>query len=185
MSDSSIVKRNIVRHLPVALTDEQILFSARSAAKQRRALARIREENTEAATKAKARIAELESCIDRLDACVAEGAEERNVVCFERFHAGVIELVREDLNEVIDTRPATSQELQLVMPGAEPGSGGILEEAGRRQDAEEDDGEDEDDGDAVDLEDEVMGDKASDDDEPADVTADDKPKGRRGKSKKH
>lgn len=137
MSDSTdYIRKNILRLLPCVVTDEQTLFYARAAAKQRRERDKLQEEAKAEADKRKQRITELDAEIDRLDGIVASGREDKHVICHERFHAGMVELVREDTLEVVDVRTPSEAELQVVMPGV--GEGGLLQEAERRQAAGDD-----------------------------------------------
>lgn len=138
MSDSTdYVRKNLMRLLPCLVNDEQTLFYARSAAKQRRERDKLEEEMKAESDRRKARIAELDAEAERLDAIVATGREDRNIICHERFHSGMVELVREDTMEVVDARPPSQEELQRAIPGV--GEGGILQEAERRQATDEDD----------------------------------------------
>lgn len=107
-----IIKRNIKRDLLCTVTESDLIIHAKATAERRHDLAV--EKNAHAlATKAhKERVLELEETINRLDSIVRTGKEAREVTCFEQFVHGVVELVREDTGEVVETRQATAKDRQ-------------------------------------------------------------------------
>lgn len=125
MSMPEILRRDLPRELPCALTDNERLQRAIEAAKKRGERNLLEDQAAELKETAKRLLADHDSVLERLDSAVRDGSERRLIRCHERFHAGMVELVRDDTLEVVESRPATFAEAQRTMPGVDPPTAAI------------------------------------------------------------
>lgn len=109
--------REFTRELPVALDDRELQVYGKMLAEKVKEV-ELLEERKKAETNSwasKIKIANAE--IKRIADARAKGEELRPVMCRERIKGNVIEIVRVDRGEVVDTRPAELRDLQTSLPG--------------------------------------------------------------------
>lgn len=109
--------RRFTRELPVVLNEhENQLYGKMLAEKCKEQELAIEKKKQVMADHAN-RIKVITNEIKRLADARAKGEELRPVMCGERLHGNVIEIVRIDRGEVVDTRPADLKDLQTNLPG--------------------------------------------------------------------
>jgi hypothetical protein len=109
--------RRFTRELPVVLNEhENQLYGKMLAEKCKEQELAIEKKKQVMADHAN-RIKVITNEIKRLADARAKGEELRPVMCGERLHGNVIEIVRIDRGEVVDTRPADLKDLQQDLPG--------------------------------------------------------------------
>lgn len=105
------------RALPVPMTQEEMITKAK-------AMARLNQNADALTQEAKDKGAELRTEARRARADAIEiqnqiiiGAENRPVLCFERLDTerNLVEIIRADTNETVDTRPTTPEDRQLSL----------------------------------------------------------------------
>jgi len=108
--------KKFTRELPVELTEAELQSYGRMLAdkvnEEKIAEDAAKEENA----RRRAAIKIVSQEVARLAAARASGKELRGVLCGERLHGNVIEIVRLDTKTVVDTRPASLSDLQVHMP---------------------------------------------------------------------
>lgn len=107
-----IINRNIKRDLLCTVAESDLLIHAKAAAERRHDIAVEKDKEAKRVKAHKEAVLELEAKVAHLDMIVRTGKEPREVVCFEQFVNGVVELVREDTGEVVETRQATARDRQ-------------------------------------------------------------------------
>jgi hypothetical protein len=110
--------RSVVRLLPVALSaDERAQRSLRLAERLSRRRD-VQHEKRTAVEIAGRELRDLELEIDALTEIVASGHEIREVRCTERrdLDRRVLEVVRLDTDDIVDSRPLVEAELQVELP---------------------------------------------------------------------
>jgi hypothetical protein len=111
-------ENQVTRELPVTLTDEELLRYGSMQAANAKRIDQLDEKKKSVAKQYSAEIAEIETEQKRLAEAISKKEELRPVICAERFHAGTVELVRLDTNEVVSVRPAGRLDLdQEEIPG--------------------------------------------------------------------
>lgn len=107
------------RELPVQLNDHELQTYGRMLAEKVREV-ELTEERKKAVVKEwSTKIGIIRQDIKRIADARAKGEELRPVRCAERLHGNVIEIVRLDRGEVVDTRPADLRDLQTTIPGTD------------------------------------------------------------------
>jgi hypothetical protein len=106
--------------LPVRLTHDELIERGNALALERQRYNELEMAAKNAAKKAKDDLAEIDAEIDRLAGIVRAKAEPRPVRCktARDFERGVVETMRLDTGEIVDSRVMTEQERQVRMwPG--------------------------------------------------------------------
>lgn len=114
--------RRFTRELPVALNDHELQAYGKMLAEKCKEQELALEKKKQVTADHNARIKVITNEIKRIADARAKGEELRAVQCGERIRGNVIEIVRLDRGEVVDTRPADLRDLQTTMPldGAAP-----------------------------------------------------------------
>lgn len=99
------------QELPVQLTEDERNVRGRQAARLEVALQKHLVDAKEAKKKLADREKELEEGILKAARAADSGEEPRQVECREVLRGVVVEVIRCDTNETIDSRPATGEEL--------------------------------------------------------------------------
>lgn len=110
-----IIRRGLHRDLPVKLGEDEVTKALRRWADRHAELEMVDNQKSDTVASFARRKAEIEADMKILrDEC---RNEERimPVECYERFAAGMIEIVRSDTGEVVDRRPASAAERQRDM----------------------------------------------------------------------
>jgi hypothetical protein len=144
----NIVRKNIRRELPVALTNNEFVELARY--KARLELERDEAESTFAERKNEhaQRLKDLEARIGKAGAELRTGEQKRVVECVQRYvrsgeHAGKVETVRLDTDEVVERHAADLLESRQAVPDDDV-SDNLLDAASKMQregNTETDDGD--------------------------------------------
>jgi hypothetical protein len=112
-------RARFTRELPVKLNEHELqvygLMCASKVGEIKLAEEKLKQHNAASKTALKGMRQELERIANARKA----GEELRAVECAERLHTNVIEIVRIDTGEVIDTRPAEITDLQPNLPGVD------------------------------------------------------------------
>ncbi len=108
--------RTFTKDLPVKLTVDEVVKYAELAASKLHLQGEVEEKRKTVNKEFASTIATLINDQQRLARAISDHEELRPVLCFERFHAGTIEVVRKDTNEVVDFRAATTADLQTSLP---------------------------------------------------------------------
>lgn len=137
--EKKIITKNIQRELSCKLTDAQLLEKATKKADLEAELESIEEQFSDVKGDWNKRIADQEKRIHALGTEIRERASRMPVTCHERFDSErkVIEIVREDTNEVVDTRYPNLFEANQHGPKVEHVAGDEVAAPG--DDASEDD----------------------------------------------
>lgn len=131
-----IIARDIKRELPCNLTQEEMLDIAIDKAKAEGELEQVRDEFRDVKDQWNERIEEAEKRIAQMGVEIRTRQRKRVVLCHERVVAEtrMVEVVREDTNEVVDRRAANLFEAGKVLPqtkhldvhaGDEPADGDV------------------------------------------------------------
>lgn len=135
-----VLKKGIKRELPVRLTDIERLEIAEAKAKLEAELDEHRAEESDRRREASEREKEIEKRIAVMGAELRTREQRRVVICYERWEAGQVVIVRQDVDpvdaeSVVERRAANLAEAQKVMPGAgQPAKNGdVLAEAAKMQ----------------------------------------------------
>jgi hypothetical protein len=137
MTTENIVRKNIRRELPVPLTDLEFVELSRYKAN----LELEREEAESAFAERKndhtQRLKDLDARIGKAGAELRVGEQKRVVECLQRYvktgeHAGKVETVRLDTNEVVERHAADLLESRQAVPDDEV-SDDMLEQAAKMQ----------------------------------------------------
>ncbi|HWU85761.1 MAG TPA: hypothetical protein VN253_00695 [Kofleriaceae bacterium] len=122
-------RTNIQRELPVKLDDEQLLLVAMNKAMLEDELDQLEQDFGDAKEDWKKRIEDKEAEIALRRKELKDKARRSLVDCYERWRGNVIEVVRSDTGEVVDSRAATLKDTQQTIPGA----GDVAADAARTQ----------------------------------------------------
>lgn len=109
--------RRFTRELPVLLSEHENQMYGKMLAEKVNELRLAEDKKKQVMADHNNRIKVIETEITRIAVARAKGEELRPVMCGERLHGNVIEIVRIDRAEVVDTRPADLKDLQTTMPG--------------------------------------------------------------------
>lgn len=109
--------RRFTRELPVVLNEHENQLYGKMLAEKCKEQELAIEKKKQVTADHNNRIKVITNEIKRLADARAKGEELRPVMCGERLHGNVIEIVRVDRGEVVDTRPAELKDLQQEMPG--------------------------------------------------------------------
>lgn len=125
-------KSEFTRELPVTLNDHELQAYGKMLAEKVREEELAVDKKAQVAKEHNSRIQVIRNDIKRIADARAKGEELRPVRCAERLKGNVIEIVRLDREEVVDTRPADLTDLQTSIPGltesaAERPMGTVLE----------------------------------------------------------
>lgn len=118
-SADEIHRTGIERELACRLTDEQLLEVALHKAELEDKHEALEAELADVKASYKRRTEELEALIAEDRQVLKSRTVTRVVECFERWRGNVLEIVRSDTGEVIDTRTPTLRDTQRVVPGTE------------------------------------------------------------------
>ena len=107
----------IVEHLPVRLTDAEVLDVSRKSAELHSQCALLTAELKSVTSDIKGRIKEAEKDIFHLQNVIRSQQEYRDVQCEKSMHYDIaqVTLTRLDTGHVIETRPMTRDERQMEM----------------------------------------------------------------------
>lgn len=114
---ADIFLRKFTRELPVTLNDHENQVYGKMLAEKVNELKLAEDKKKQVVADHNNRIKVIENEITRIAVARAKGEELRPVTCGERLHGNVIEIVRIDRGEVVDTRPADLKDLQTDLPG--------------------------------------------------------------------
>lgn len=109
--------RRFTRELPVHLDEHELQMYGRMLAEKVKEQELAIDKKKQVMADHNNRIKVITNEIKRLADARAKGEELRAVMCGEKLHGNVIEIVRIDRGEVVDTRPADLKDLQVEMPG--------------------------------------------------------------------
>lgn len=109
--------RHFSRELAVALNDHELQSYGKMLAEKVREEELAEEKKKQVTAEHSNRIKAIRVEIKRIADARAKGEELRPVKCAERLRGNVIEIVRLDRMEVVDTRPADLRDLQTSIPG--------------------------------------------------------------------
>lgn len=108
--------KTFTRELEVELTEEELQLYGKLLAEKVNEEKAVDDKRKEIASKYTAQLKAIRNEQTRLATARSKGRELRLVECIERWHAGVIQIVRLDTDEVVDTRPATYNDQQTEFP---------------------------------------------------------------------
>lgn len=176
-SDDTIVRRGIKRELYCKLNEEEFVRVARQRATKEAERDQLESDLAVEKKKRQDQIGELDDEIGKMGRELRTGEQERTVPCDEVFRVidgtGFIVVIRKDTWVEVERRPANAHESQRYLPGVEGPGASVLDKAtaSAKTDAPtESEGEPSD----------VPGDADADDA----VLADEKPDGKKKRSKK-
>jgi hypothetical protein len=109
--------RRFTRELPVQLNDHENQMYGKMLAEKCKEQELAIDKKKQVVADHNNRIKVITNEIKRLAEARAKGEELRPVMCGERLHGNVIEIIRIDRGEVVDTRPAELKDLQTELPG--------------------------------------------------------------------
>lgn len=109
--------RRFTRELPVSLNEHENQMYGKMLAEKCKEQELAIEKKKQVTADHNNRIKVITNEIKRLADARAKGEELRPVICGERIKGNVIEIVRIDRGEVVDTRPADLKDLQMQIPG--------------------------------------------------------------------
>ena len=122
-----VIRPEVLRELPVQLTDQERLQIAEYKAAAEQELEALSKRAAEVRREHVERMKDLERRIAEMGVQVKDRKQSRVVICYERWADGEIEIVRRDIDprdpsSVIDRRSATIEEAQRALTGvdAEP-----------------------------------------------------------------
>jgi hypothetical protein len=120
-----IIGTEFARELPVALSDEEKQSYGKQLAERVNEQTMLEERKKQSNAEWSTKIKKVEIEISRLADARAKGAELRPVKCIERLKGNVVEIVRLDRDEVVESRAAEMRDMQTEFPdigGATTGS---------------------------------------------------------------
>jgi len=105
---------DVIRNVPVTLTQDEFEQRAAELAAVNQELEALDRNRKAAASGFKGQIEKAQGRLSKLVLIVAKRAEYRDVNCSQRINpdAKIVEIVRSDTGEIVDTRALTSQDLQ-------------------------------------------------------------------------
>lgn len=118
---ANIVKKKIMLELPCPITEREELDISRHKARAELELEELLAEFADVKRDWGKRVEEKEKYINQLGAVIRTGEQKRVIECFERYvgdgeHAGKVEVVRKDTDEVIERRMANLLEARGANP---------------------------------------------------------------------
>lgn len=135
-----VIREGIKRELPVRLTDAERLEIAEAKALAEAQLDEHSAEEADRRREATKRAEEIEKRIAVMGAELRTREQRRVVLCYERWKAGQVEVVRRDLDprdplSVVERRAANLAEAQRAIPDPDKLDGGedVLTQAARMQ----------------------------------------------------
>lgn len=114
-----IHRTGLQRELPCKLKQHEWLEIAVKKSRLEDELEEVKEQFDQVKEQWKKRITEIEDRIAVHRVELRTGEQKRVVECFERWKGQVIEIVRDDTGEVIDSRTASLRDTQQQIPGTE------------------------------------------------------------------
>lgn len=117
-----IETKRVVRNLPVKLTNDELLEFGRRLAQTSADIHAEEERQTNVKAELKAKLGSIETERTRLAGIVTSGRENRDVPCdmILDYSRLIVEVVRLDSKEVVDTRRMTEAEQQRSLFGQQP-----------------------------------------------------------------
>lgn len=112
-----IHRTDIKRELPCRLSPDEMLDIAIRKSKLEAQLEEKEEEFAENKREWTKALEEIESRIGVMRSELRTGEQRRVVNCHERWRGQLIEIVRDDTGEVVDTRASTLRDTQQSIPG--------------------------------------------------------------------
>lgn len=116
-SEGDQILRRFNRDLPVTLNEHELQAYGKMLAEKVREEELADERRKQVAAQHATQIKGIRVEVKRIAEARAKGEELRPVPCGERLRGNVIEIVRLDRMEVVETRPAEMRDLQTSMPG--------------------------------------------------------------------
>lgn len=116
------MQRTESRHLPVKLTQREVLTKSKIAAKGMHELKSLEDDKAEVTKDYAEKIKKKRRDLDTLASEVHTGTEVRPVECdlMPRWSEHMMDLVRPDTGEVVESRPMTHSEKQTEMSLRQP-----------------------------------------------------------------
>jgi hypothetical protein len=140
IAKDDVIRRNILREQPCKLTDEEFARVARQRALKEAERDELEEDLAREKKKRQDQIDDLEDEIGKMGQELRTGYQDRTVKCIEVFRKGAdgvgyVHLLRTDTWAEVERRAANAHETQRHLKGVDeqPGTGGVLEEARKRQ----------------------------------------------------
>lgn len=121
MAESPVETKHVVRNLPVKLNDSELLEFGKRLAQTSGDIHAEEERQVNVKAELKAALGRIEGERTRLSGIVSTGRENRDVACNQVFDYSrlIVEVVRTDTNEVVETRRMTESEQQRNLFGGE------------------------------------------------------------------
>lgn len=119
-------EKTFTRELEVDLGEAELQLYGKMLAEKVQEEGAIEEQKKLAMKEYASRLSKVRNEIARIASARSKGRELRPITCVERFNGGMVEIVRTDKNEVVDTRPATFSERQTEFPGIDEDDQGEL-----------------------------------------------------------
>jgi hypothetical protein len=110
------IGNEFVRELPVVLTEEEKQSYGKQLAEKVNEQALLEDRKKQANAEWSTKIKKVDIEITRLASARSKGEELRPVKCFERLKGNVVEIVRVDRDEVVESRAAEMRDLQTEFP---------------------------------------------------------------------
>lgn len=112
-----MAKKRIIRHLPVRLTEAELFAFGDRLGHIQGNVEKEEQDQADAKNAMKARLGEMKSELVHVAKCIREKEEERPVECHEEPDnaSGVVRLHRNDTGEVVEARPMTENERNMVL----------------------------------------------------------------------
>jgi hypothetical protein len=111
------VRETFRRQLPCKLTTEESARYGQMLSSKVRERELTDETRKSVAAEYGAKIKMITAEISRVAAALEKNEELRPIDCYKVFHAGTMQTIRVDTNEVVEVRPATDAERQAPLPG--------------------------------------------------------------------
>lgn len=114
---STVMLKTITRNLPCRLTEEELRQRGDALAETVQELAAEESRQTDVKAQMKARLTELEAKQTRFAITISRKEEYRDIQCdlFVNADRGLVDVVRRDTSEVVETRPITDDERQRAL----------------------------------------------------------------------
>lgn len=115
---SLVLLKTITRNLPCKLSDDELRQRGDALAETVQELAAEESRQTDVKAQMKARLTELEAKQTRFAITISRKEEYRDVSCdlFADPTRGIVDVVRRDVGEVVETRPISDDERQRALP---------------------------------------------------------------------
>lgn len=109
----------VVKVLPVELTDKEVQERGEKLAELEQDAQECREEAAANAARYRERKKALAEQIAKVSKCINDGKEDRQVTCdlVPDYRRNLMEIVRQDTNEAVDSRALTADERQMELGG--------------------------------------------------------------------